>query len=508
MKLAESGLLAAWAAAVLPALWTSGCAQPSPDLAAEADHTHAGGGVVTHWTDAIELFVEYPPHVQNVQSEPWAIHLTWLEDWQPVREGSLTLLLLGPGGAREEIVIPSPDRPGLYTATPTLAATGTWRADLALAARGIEHPIPVGQFQVFESEDALPHDVEEPPPGVIALLKEQQWSMPFGVAIAEEREIPKTIPVAGEIVAVGSALAHVSTLVAGVIVAGGPSPVPGDRVEAGETLALIAPTSLDNSYARLRADVAAAEREASRAERLFAVGAIAERRLEHARHELEVAAAAFEAIGGALPADEGEGPDSGLYDLRSPIAGVISERHVASGQHVEAGTHAFTVVNPETLWFVGRVPARHTAEAADIRSAWFTVEGTTQVYTARRVISVGTVIDPYSRTLPVRLEVPNPDRILKVGMFADGHLQVGEPVEGVAVPAEAVLEEDGLSVVYAKVGGEAFQRRVVQLGPSDGSWTIVRAGIESGEEVVTTGAYQVRLASLGEVEVTDHGHPH
>ena len=508
MKLADGGPCGAFVPGTVVALWVCGCAQPSPDPAAQADDAHGGGGAVTHWTDALELFVEYPPHVRDVPSDPWAIHLNWLEDWQPVREGSLTLMLRGPGGAREEVAMPAPDRPGVFTATPTLTATGTWRADMTLNARGTEHPIPVGQLQVFESEDALPHDVEEPPSGLIALLKEQQWSMPFGVALAEQREIPNTIPVAGEIVAPGSALAHVSTLVAGVIVAGGPSPAPGDRVEASETLALIAPTSLDNSYARLRADVVAAEREAGRAERLFAVGAIAERRLEHARHELEVAEAAFQAIGGVLPADDGEGPDSGLYHLRSPISGVISERHVASGQHVDAGTHAFTVVNPETLWLVGRVPARHTAEAGDIRSAWFTVEGTPRVHTANRVVSVGTVIDPDSRTLPVRLEVPNPGRVLKVGMFADGHLQIGEPVPGVAVPAEAVLEEDGLAVVYAKVGGETFQRRVVELGPSDGSWTIVSAGIESGEQVVTTGAYQVRLASLGDVEITDHGHPH
>ena len=508
MKPTASGLSGAFVHTALLALWMGGCAQPSADAAAEADHTHAGGGAVTHWTDALELFVEYPPHVRDVPSDPWAIHLTWLEDWRPVREGGLTLLLRGPGGASEEVVMPSPDRPGVFTATPTLTATGTWRADMTLAAGGAVHAIPVGRLQVFESEDALPHDVEEPPPGLIALLKEQQWSMPFAVALAEPREIPRAIPVAGEIVAPGSGLAHVSTLMAGVVVAGGPSPVPGDRVEAGETLALIAPTSLDNSYARLRADVVAAEREAGRAERLFAVGAIAERRLEHARHELEVAVAAFEAIGGVLPADDGEGAGSGLYSLRSPIGGLVSERHVASGQHVEAGTHAFTVVNPETLWFVGRMPARHTAEAGDIRSAWFTVEGTPRVHTAELVVSIGTVIDPESRTLPVRLEVPNADHSLRVGMFADGHLQIGDPIRGVAVPSVAVQEEDGLAVVYVKVGGEAFLRRVVRLGPSDGSWTIVTAGIGSGEQVVTTGAYQVRLASLGDAEIADHGHRH
>ena len=496
------------AACALVALGSFACAQPAPDPAAVADHSHAGGGVVTHWTDALELFVEYPPHVRDVASDPWAIYLTWLEDWQPVREGSLVLLLRGPGGAREEVVLASPDRPGVYTATPTLTATGTWRADLTLAARGGEYGIPVGQLQVFESEDALPHDVEQQPPGLIALLKEQQWSMPFQVALAEERRIPRTIPATGEIVAPGNGLAQVSTLVAGVVVATGTALAPGDPVRAGQILTVIAPTSLDNSYSRMRADVVAAEREAARAERLFAAGAIAGRRLEHARHELEVALAAFAAIGGVRPGNEDDGTDPHLYQLRSPIGGVISERHVAPGQHVEAGTHAFTVINPETLWLVARVPARYAEEASDVRGAWFTVEGTSRVHTTRRVVSVGSVIDPESRTLPIRLAVPNPDRVLKVGMLADGHLLAGEPVAGVAVPAAAVLEEDGLMVVYVKVGGEAFQRRVVELGPSDGSWTIIAAGVADGEQVVTTGAYQVKLASLGDAEISDHGHPH
>lgn len=495
-------------ALVALALWCTACARPAPGTSAEDDHSHAGGGIVTHWTDVLELFVEYPPHVRDVPSGPWAIHLTWLDDWQPVREGALTLLLRGPGGAREEIVMLQPDRPGVYTATPALPATGTWRADMMLAAGGTEHAIPVGQLQVFESEDALPHEVEEPPPGLITLLKEQQWSMPFRVALAEERRIPPTIPVAGEIVAPAGGLAHVSTLVEGLVVAHGPVVNPGDRAEAGQTLALIAPASLDDSYSRLLADAAAAEREAARTEQLFAAGAIARRRYEHARHELEVARAALAALGGARPDDEVDGEDSHLYHLRSPIAGVVSERHVAAGQHVEAGTHAFTVVNPATLWFVARVPARDAGEAGDVSGAWFTVEGASRVHRAERVVSVGSVIDPESRTLPVRLAVANPDGVLKVGMLANGHLLVGDEVEGVVVPTAAVQEEDGLSVVYVKVGGEAFQRRVVELGASDGEWVLVTGEIANGEQVVTTGAYQVRLASLGDAEISDHGHPH
>ena len=488
-------------------LWLTGCAGTASDIPAEADHSHAGGGVVTHWTDELELFVEYPPHVQDVASDAWAIHLTWLEDWQPVREGSLTLLLRGPGGVREEIEMAAPDRPGVFTATPTLTTTGMWRADMTLAARGAEYAIPVGQLQVFESEDALPHDVEVPPPDLISLLKERQWSMPFQVVPAEEHRISRSIPVTGEIAAPGGGMAQVSTPVPGLILASGPMPAPGDRVRAGQTLALIAPTNLDDSYSRLRADVAAARREADRAERLFAAGTIAASRLEHARHELEVAAAAFEAIGGVDPGDE-DGADAHLYPLRSPIDGVISDHHVVRGQHIEAGAHAFTIVDAATLWLVARVPARHAGALGDLRGAWFTVEGGARVHTAGSLVSVGSVIDPDSRTLPVRFAVANPDRALKVGMLADGHLLLGDPVEGVAIPASAVQDEDGLAVVYVKVGGEAFQRRIVATGPSDGSWIIVASGVGAGEQVVTTGAYQVRLASLGDAEISDHGHPH
>lgn len=493
-----------FALALASALWIVACGGPAPEAIVEDDHTHAGGGVVTLWTDSLELFVEYPPHVKDVESDPWAIHLTWLEDWSPITEGSLTLLLRGPGGAREEIVMNNPSRPGVFTAAPTLTATGTWRADMTLAVGDREYAIPVGQLTVFEDADALPHDVEEPPPDLIQFLKEQQWSMPFDIAVAEEREIPGSIAASGEIVAPPSGLAEVSAPVSGLILARGPSLAPGDRVARGQVLALIAPTTIDDSYGRLLADVAELEREAARAERLFAVQAIPERRLVEARHELEVAQSALQTVG----ASGAEGDDPYTYRLRSPIGGVVAGRHVASGQRVDAGEPTFTVVNPATLWLHARVPASQAEAITDISGAWFTVEGGTRGHSAARVVSVGSIIDPLTRTLSVFLGADNPDGSLKIGMLADARLLVGEPVAGVAIPASAVHDEDGLPVAYVKVGGEAFQRRILRVGPSDGTWTIVHAGVGAGEQVVAIGGYQVKLASLGDAEISDHGHPH
>ena len=175
---------------------------------------------------------------------------------------------------------------------------------------------------------------------------------------------------------------------------------------------------------------------------------------------------------------------------------------------MDAGKHAFTIVDPSTLWFRARVPASRTEAVAGVQGAWFTAEGGSRTYTADRLVSAGTVIDPDTRTLPVYFEVSNADLSLKVGMLAEGRLLVGAAVAGPAVPAAAIQDEDGLPVAYVKLGGEAFQRRLLQVGPSDGTWTIVLAGVSPGEQVVTTGAYQVRLASFGDAEISDHGHPH
>ncbi|WP_419937173.1 efflux RND transporter periplasmic adaptor subunit [Candidatus Palauibacter sp.] len=501
-------LVQIWILGSLAALGSWACGEAA-DVGQEAHDVLEGGGSLTRLADGIELFVEYPHQVEGLESEePWEIHLTRQEGWRPVEADAVTLTMIGPSGARRNVSAED-EAPGIYEAVPTPTAAGIWQAEFSLRVEGREYTILAGPFVVFASEE----DVEAAPAttGPIALSKQEQWSFPFGVAVAEEREIPASIPAAGELVAPPGGLVQVSAPVAGLVRVEGPSFGPGDFVRAGQTLALIAPISLDNSYARTRADVVAAEREAERAEGLFEAGAISARRLEEARRDLNVAEAAFEAIGGT-PGSVGDSVgggdlDSGLYRLRSPISGVITAREVALGQQIDIGGHAFTIVNAATLWFVARVPARYAPEANRIRGAWFTVEGDASAYTASRVLSVGSVIDPDNRTLPVRFAVPNPDRTLKVGMLAEGRILLGDPQRGVAVPTAAIQNENGLSVIYVKVTGSTFERRVVDAGASDGSWTLVSSGVDLGEEVVTAGAYQVSLASLGTSAPSDgHGH--
>lgn len=495
--------------AALAALVLTACGGSGGGSSEVEDHEHAGGDVVTTWTDSLELFMEYPPQVAGVPGEPWAIHLTRLDGWRPVGQGSLTLFFTGPDGSAHTVRAEAPSRAGIYTPTPTLPEPGDYRLEMVLESGERRHEIPAGRVTVHASEGDLPHPDEETVGGEITLLKEQQWEIPFEVAEVRRRPVAASIRATGELTAPDDRTARVSAPVTGLVeIRGDGTATSGTWVEEGDVLAVLAPTDADASYARLRGRVEMLEREVTRAERLVEAEAIAEKRLVEARHDLSVVRSALAAIGGEAPDADGE-RGGYRFHLRSPITGVVSERHLSPGQRVEVGERVFTVVDPRTLWLRLKVPADEAARAAGATGASFRVEGSEALHRAASVVTVGDVIDPDSRTLPVILEVDNVDRELKVGLLARARLLVDDTVSGPAVPNEAIQDEEGMKVAYVETGGETFERRVLELGASDGEWTLVRSGLAAGERVVTVGAYQVHLASAGGDEAaTGHGHPH
>ena len=493
-----------WHLVVVLLACLASCVEPGPsgETHQEEDYQHGGGAAVTLWTESVELFFEYPPMVAGEAGGPWAVHLTFLEDFQPVRGGKLTLRFVGPDRKEYTTVAETPARDGIFTPAPSLPKEGAYQLAMTLESPRGDEEIPVGEIRVFGSSAELPN-MDDAPAARISFLKEQQWIIPFATAPAVERKLQRSISANGEIVPVPNAVARVTAPVEGLVRAKHNlgAPIPGDWVEAGERIAVLSPVPEENAYAALRAKVERLEREVERAERLSAVEAIPERRLVEARHDLEVSRAALEAVGNV----DGEGYE---LTLTAPINGLVTERNLTLGERVAAGQRLFSIVDPAMLWLRIQVPAREAALVSKASSASFTVEGSPRVYGGARLVSVGAAIDPERRTLPVLLEARNRDGSLKVGMLVEARLFLPASAEGVAVPSRAVRKEDALDVVYVQVGGESFERRVLTLGPSDGEWTLVASGIRSGERVVSEGAYQVRLASLNASKIADHGHPH
>jgi RND family efflux transporter MFP subunit len=407
---------------------------------------------------------------------------------------------LGGDGEAQTFTIDGPARDGIFLLDPVVERPGEYGVELVLASPQVSSRHELPGVRVFASAEEAPA-AEEEEGGGIAFLKEQQWQIPFEVTAAAEDSVRRAVAAPGEVVPPDAALVRVSAPVEGIAPAAlnRSAPSVGQRVRAGETLALLAPTTGEGGFAQLGARVERLEREVGRAERLYGVGAIPERRLEEARHELELARAEAEAMGAT----------GGGYRLRlvAPIAGVVARRRFVPGGRVEAGEELFTIVDPTTAWLRVQVPASMAAAIPADARATFTVEGSDLVHESARLVSVGSLLDPDTRTVPVVFEVAEPGSRFTFGQLAQAAVPVGGTVTGVVIPSRAIVDDNGAPVAYVQAGGESFERRALTLGATDGIRTHVAAGLRVGEMVVTVGAYQVRLASMSGGEFAG-GHTH
>lgn len=451
-----------------------------------------GSVVVTQRNDATELFLEYPHPVAGQPTGNWAIHLTSMETFEPIRSGSLVVSFLSAESVEASFTIEGVARDGIFILDPVVAPPGDYRVELALDSPQAKSSHVLPNVQVFASESEAPLAEEAVDAGGIAFLKEQQWQIPWAVAPAEPGSILRTIAVPGQIVAPDGSLVQVGAPVAGIALeeSNRTAPSVGQNVTRGQVLAVLAPTAQEGGFARTVATVQRLEREVQRTERLVEVGAIPRRRLEEARHDLEVARDEAAAMG-ALASD---GPSR--LQLTSPMTGVVATRSFMPGGRVEAGEPLFTIVDPGAAWLRLAVPSEIVSSVPEGALGRYRLEGSEEVRETGRLVSIGAIVDLQTRTVPVVFDVSATSARFVYGQLAEGFVPLGGEASGIVIPNEAIIDDNGTDVAYVQTGGETFERRILSLGPTDGSHTLVQAGIIPGEMIVVKGAYQVRLASM------------
>lgn len=459
------------------------------------------GGAITIWTDSTELFMEHPALIVGAPDK-FAVHLTDISDFAPLRSGRITLRFQPRDGAAPLIVAQdTPRAPGIYGPSPSFAKAGIYDLTLLVSSRQAKDSIVVPGLQVYATAAEAPKEAAETETG-ISFLKEQQWKTPgFRTVFARRGAISGSIDVPGQIAAAAGRQAEVSAPITGLLDAGSiaRAPAPGQRAARGQVLAVVAPSLGEggSSYAEARATLREASDEYERAKRLLAAEAAPARRVREAEIRLQAAREALAGLGG----------QAGRVPVRAPISGVVVSRSVPPGSRVEAGAPLFTIVDPSVVWLTVNIPASAAATVNFNSTATFTVEGSSRSYSASRIISIGSVIDSVSRTVPIIYELLNPDGTLKVGANASASVRTGGVAEGVVVPTTAILDDNGRPIVFVQPEGETFERREVVLGGRDGELTLVRSGVAAGERVVSGAAYQVKLASLS-TAVPAHGHEH
>jgi cobalt-zinc-cadmium efflux system membrane fusion protein len=499
-------------------LLLASCRGPAPEPAAEPEIEPLA---VTQWTARTELFAEYPPLVVG-QTSRFAIHLTRLDSYTPLNAGRVEVHLSGGTGAAEVFGVDAPSRPGIFGVDVTPTREGPRQMAIVLHLPGLDDEHLVGAVTVYRDQATAvaSRAPDEPATESISFLKEQQWALDFGTAVVAVAPIRETVRLSAVVVARPGGAADVVAPIDGRL-ARVAELMPGAAVTAGQELARVQPPpsapaelpQIRQAQAEAATALQLAVRDRERAERLVSAGAAPQKRLDEARAAEEQAQARVTGAEARLAQYQsartaGAGAsDDGLFVLRSPVSGVIAERSATSGANVSAGTVLFRVVDPRQVHVAGQVREADLARARQAKSAELEVPGRDARLPAGRLTSLGRVLDPATRTVPIAFALDNSSLGLALGQSVFLHLLLDESSSQPVVPASALVDDAGRPIVFVQREGEAFERRPVTLGARSGNLVQVTSGVKAGERVVTTGAYLVRLASLS-TQVPSQGHVH
>jgi cobalt-zinc-cadmium efflux system membrane fusion protein len=275
---------------------------------------------------------------------------------------------------------------------------------------------------------------------------------------------------------------------------------PGQQVKKGETLVMLSSIELGQAkaeYLKTRSLAAIAGQNLKREEDLYQRKIAPMKDLLAARAARDTAIAQFKTARETLrllipPAQmkrldwSQDGIALSEFPLTSPIDGTLVKRDVTLGATIDRNSPPLVVINLERVWVMARVYEHALAGLQLGEPAKITVEAYPGQIFAGKVAYIGDEVDRTNRTVLARIDVANPEHLLKPGMFA--HAEIAEPLadDVLVAPESAVFDEDGRKIVFVADHGSYSIRNVTVGKAGDGKVEIV-AGLRDGDRVVSRG---------------------
>jgi cobalt-zinc-cadmium efflux system membrane fusion protein len=282
----------------------------------------------------------------------------------------------------------------------------------------------------------------------------------------------------------------------------------GERVHRGQTMAQVFSPELAEAqtrYVSVRAELDAHERELARTEKLVEIGAASRQELErlHAEHtarraDVESAESRLHLLGLSPDAianlGPGKSPGDATNNVPAPITGVVTERLANIGLNVDLATKLFTVVDLSTVWVVADLYEKDFARVHIGNAARITTTAYPDLVLQGRVSYIDPQVSQDTRTAKLRIEVPNLQNQLRLGMYAEASFASEGGPSVPIIPRTAVQNVGDRTVVYLVNPKEpgTFIEREVRLGDASGDRVAVLAGVKPGDLVVNQGSFYVR----------------
>jgi len=265
----------------------------------------------------------------------------------------------------------------------------------------------------------------------------------------------------------------------------------GDKVQAGQVLAVIRSADIAGSYsdlASVNADINIANRQLTNTENLYKNGIASEKEFNEAKQNYDKALAAKNKIQSVLSITGGSKTTAGgTYLLTSPINGYIVEKKVNAGNFIRSdmGDYLFTISNLKDVWVNANV---YEDDIAKVKVG-FEVQVITLAYPDKifkgKINEISEVLDPANKTLHVRIKLDNQDLLLKPEMFAKVIVADKINRKSVYIPTKALISQNEKNFVVIYNNKSDMQISEVAILKTAGDKTYINSGVVPGQKLIT-----------------------
>jgi RND family efflux transporter MFP subunit len=318
-------------------------------------------------------------------------------------------------------------------------------------------------------------------------------------------DVYNVIPSSGEIhAAIGDEKTIVATT-SGIVMYSSTDVTIGAEVNASQKLFTVSggnvnANNVQTEFMNAKANFTREKANLARKNELYDAGAIARAELENAQLSYDLAESNFQNISNNY-SQKGK-------SISTSSHGFIKQLFKSEGQYVEAGEPLAVIAQNKRLTLESFVSQLDYQKLSPSISANFSLNG--KVYAIEefngKFLSYGASITPTNPKIPIYFEMDNTGNLLP-GSFVEVWLKTNVSKKALTVPKTALLEQYGKYSVIVQLAGETFEERDIMIGNSDGKNVEVTSGLKEDERVVTTGAYQIKMASMSG-EIPAHGHAH
>lgn len=336
---------------------------------------------------------------------------------------------------------------------------------------------------------------------LVKMTAEVQKQSGVVVAPAKKQRLAGIISATGKVEANADKIAHVSPRISGKIVSVKSSL--GDSVAAGQVLVTLDSVELGEALSRYhqsktkftlaqsnmdRIKVLVDKKIAARKEIL-----LAETDYKTAQTELHTDEERLALYGVSIADLQGDNHKKPILPVRSPIGGIITEKHATVGELSDPSKSLYTIADLSSVWVLVDIHEKDLAKVRRGQAATVIVGAFPDQKFRGRITYLADLVDEATRTVKARVEVPNPGRKLKPQMFATVELALAADAPPVlAVPEEAVQELDGKKLIFVAEKETEFEPRAVELGRASGGMVEVVSGLKEGERYAVKGAFTLK----------------